>query len=58
MRLRFERPDDGRIISRDVASLNILAHDVINVLHNDFTEWLRYVTGPIKKEKTISNVLI
>ena len=32
MRLRFERyfshPDDGRGISRNVASLNILVHDV------------------------------
>ena len=38
MRLRFERyfshhrADDGRSISRNVASLNILVHDVIN--HN------------------------
>ena len=45
MRLRFERyfshhrarmrPDDGRSISRNVASLNILVHDVINLLYND-----------------------
>ena len=40
MRLRFERyfshhhwPDDGRSISRNVASLNILVHDVINLLY-------------------------
>ena len=35
MRLRFERywPDDGRSISQNVASLNILAHDVINLLY-------------------------
>ena len=26
-------PDDGRSISRNVASLNILVHDVINLLH-------------------------
>ena len=32
MRLRFE-PDDGRSISRNVASLNILVHDVINLLY-------------------------
>ena len=37
MRLRFERyfshhrADDGRSISRNVASLNILVHDVINL---------------------------
>ena len=30
MRLRF---DDGRSISRNVASLNILVHDVINLLY-------------------------
>ena len=38
MRLRFERyfsPDDGRSISRNVASLNILVHDVIEI--NDTT---------------------
>ena len=38
MRLRFERyfilqPDDGRSISGNVASLNILVHDVINLLY-------------------------
>ena len=39
MRLRFERyfshhrADDGRSISRSVASLNILVHDVINLLY-------------------------
>ena len=27
------RPDDGRSISRNVASLNILVHDVINLLY-------------------------
>ena len=38
MRLRFERyfshhrANDGRSISRNVASLNILVHDVINLL--------------------------
>ena len=37
IRLRFERyfshhsPDDGRSISRNVASLNILVYDVINL---------------------------
>ena len=35
MRLRFERyfSHDGRSISRNVASLNILVHDVINLLY-------------------------
>ena len=34
MRLHFERyPDDGRSISRNVASLNILVHDVINLVY-------------------------
>ena len=28
-------PNDGRNISRNVASLNILFHDVINLLYND-----------------------
>ena len=32
MRLRF-RPDDVRNIRRNLASLNILAHDVINLLY-------------------------
>ena len=27
------QPDDGRSISRNVASLNILVHDVINLLY-------------------------
>ena len=27
------KPDDGRSISRNVASLNILVHDVINLLY-------------------------
>ena len=27
----FTLPDDGRCISQNIASLNILAHDVINV---------------------------
>ena len=36
--LRFKRhgPNDGRSISRNVAHLNILAHDVINVLHYQY----------------------
>ena len=29
----FTLPDDGRSISRNVASLNILVHDVINLLY-------------------------
>ena len=39
--LRFERyfshhrPDDERSISRNVARLNILVHDVINLLYRD-----------------------
>ena len=38
MRLRFEKnfsywADDGRSISRNVVSLNILVHDMINLLH-------------------------
>ena len=35
MRLRFERyfSHDGRSISRNIASLNILVHDVINLLY-------------------------
>ena len=33
MRLRFER-SDGRSISRNIASLNILVHDVINLLYS------------------------
>ena len=50
MKLRFERyfshhrdfshhhrPDDGRSIFRNVASLNILAHDVINLLYYNKT---------------------
>ena len=29
-------PDDGRSISRNVASLNILVHDVINLLYYEY----------------------
>ena len=39
--LRFERyfsPDDGRRISRNVAYLNILAHDMINLLYNNYSK--------------------
>ena len=38
MKLRFERYlsyHDGRKISRNLASLNTLFHDVINLLYND-----------------------
>ena len=31
--LRFERPDDRRSISRNVAHLNILVYDVVNLLY-------------------------
>ena len=30
---KIKWPDDGRSISRNVASLNILVHDVINLLY-------------------------
>ena len=30
--IQFTLPDDGRSISRNVASMNILVHDVINHL--------------------------
>ena len=38
LRLRFQKyfshqPDDGRSISQSVASLNMLAHDMINLLY-------------------------
>ena len=41
MRLCFERyfshlwPDDGRSVSRNVALLNILVHDIINLLYSE-----------------------
>ena len=31
-----KRPDDGRSISRNVAHLNILAHDMINLLYYEY----------------------
>ena len=38
--LRFERyfshGEDGRSISRNVAHLNILVHDMINLLHYEY----------------------
>ena len=32
----FKWPDDGRSISRNVAHLNILVHDVINLLYYEY----------------------
>ena len=37
-------PDDGRSISRNVASLNILVHDVINLLYYNTNSYL-FVNG-------------
>ena len=31
------RPDDGRSISRKVASLNIIVYDVLNLLHYELS---------------------
>ena len=36
------RPDDGRSFSRNVASLNILAHDAINLSHC-YTCYIHYM---------------
>ena len=50
IRLRFERyfshhsPDDGRSISQNVASLNILVNDVINLLHYNMYFFAMIVT--------------
>ena len=35
----FMLPNDGRSISRNVALLNILVHDVINVLYYQWPKW-------------------
>ena len=38
MTYSFKFPDDGRSISRNVASLNLLIHDTINLLYEQRTE--------------------
>ena len=61
MRLRFERyfshhrPDDGRSISRNVASLNILVHDVINLLYYNFIYNLQF---GFRRQHSTSHALI
>ena len=50
MRLRFERYyDDGRSISRNVASLNILVHDVINLLYYYLLIETKFTYSPLGK---------
>ena len=66
MRLHFKRyfSHHGRSISRNVASLNILVHDVINLLyygiigHDEFLEMLKEKKeyNGLKNEDKIKNV--
>ena len=42
--------DDGRSISRNVAHLNILAHDVINLLYSDTEQTSKNIFTYIKPD--------
>ena len=61
--LRFERyfshhhlPDDGRSISRNVAHLNILVHDMINLLYKLVNADLKHLVNWLNANKISLNV--
>ena len=51
--LRFESPDDGRSISRNVAHLNILVHDMINLLYYKENQHCKSINITINNKTTI-----
>ena len=55
MTYSFKFPDDGRSISRNVASLNLLIHDTINLLYYEQrTEKKKKITYKKKSNLTLA----